>query len=533
MLTIQQDLLMYSTALNGERQSVIPAGTALEAQTKPNNISMDVAPTILNSTPPLKPKKSADKPKPSAPPRLVFSQAKPVVTVTADNKNLPQPEINDNDMVEVDDETAVEEKVYNDLVDIFVRRKKNPPKGGRPPKGLLDKLLQPCYRRAAPQKKLHRCAADNCKNTYTNRNLKRAVRHAITCKKLTTELRQLAKTHALAQAPSTLLKKAEEEEALKDKGKGFSESPGVVVVKKRRVGEDGEKVATSTIYETAKKEGRRVKFGKLDLAAVKFYCVAGIPTYVADLDVWKELFYCSDGYKPPTRAILEEELIIGESESIQAIQLAYLQNQENLTVSCDGGTTKAHEAFWTIHISSMERKVYLMEMREATDESHTAEWIKNNVLKVRNQILYLVNSYFGLQIIDSVGRTNIAAVVSDSTGNTRLHRELLVNEVSTMLNLPDICHHISNTIKDIVKLEHFKLVVATVRGIISKIHKSHLATAEFSEAQKDVSVSRGLESIGKTRFGTLVIAAQSVERNLPTIKRLVERGKFDLGVRII
>lgn len=142
MLTIQQDLLMYSTALNGERQSVIPAGTALEAQTKPNNISMDVAPTILNSTPPLKPKKSADKPK-------------PVVTVTADNKNLPQPEIDDNDMVEVDDETAVEEKVYNDLVDIFVRRKKNPPKGGRPPKGLLDKLLQPCYRRAAPQKKLH------------------------------------------------------------------------------------------------------------------------------------------------------------------------------------------------------------------------------------------------------------------------------------------------------------------------------------------------------------------------------------------
>jgi hypothetical protein len=36
---------------------------------------------------------------------------------------------------------------------------------------------------------------------------------------------------------------------------------------------------------------------------------------------------------------LEEELIIGEAEEIQEKQLAYLRTQENLTVSCDGGTT--------------------------------------------------------------------------------------------------------------------------------------------------------------------------------------------------
>ena len=88
-------------------------------------------------------------------------------------------------------------------------------------------------------------------------------------------------------------------------------------------------------------------------------------------------------YTPAMREKLETEQIISEAENVMAKQLEYLRTQENLTISCDGGTTKGREAFWTIHVSTPKRKVYLMECHEATSESHTGVWIKNLVLEVR------------------------------------------------------------------------------------------------------------------------------------------------------
>ena len=72
------------------------------------------------------------------------------------------------------------------------------------------------------------------------------------------------------------------------------------------------------------------------------------------------------------------------------------------------------------------------------------------------------------KVIDLVGRSRICAIVSDSTGNTRLHRELLVDEIPTMFNLPDIVHFISNLIKDIVKIDYFKNTITIMRGVIAK-----------------------------------------------------------------
>lgn len=187
-------------------------------------------------------------------------------------------------------------------------------------------------------------------------------------------------------------------------------------------------------------------------------------------------------------------------------------------------------------MSTEEREVYLMDTREATNESHTGVWIKDYVLEVSpNQFPYVINASFLLnphsQIVDLVGRDRICAIVSDSTGNTRLHRELLVEEIPTLFNLPDIVHLISNTIKDLVKLDYFKETTTTMRSIIVKFHKSHEGTAELAFAHVECGIGRGLESIGKTRFGTMILAAWALDHNLPAIKRVVERGRFDLGVR--
>lgn len=126
-----------------------------------------------------------------------------------------------------------------------------------------------------------------------------------------------------------------------------------------------------------------------------------------------------------------------------------------------------------------------------------------------------------------------AAVVTDSTGNTKLFRELLVLNLPTIINFPDCVHFISNTIKDITRLLYFQPVILIVRGAIKKFHQSHIGTFELDKAKTELSIGRGLESIGKTRFGTTVIGARSVERNIPTIKKVAYRGLFDLGVSTI
>ena len=132
-----------------------------------------------------------------------------------------------------------------------------------------------------------------------------------------------------------------------------------------------------------------------------------------------------------------------------------------------------------------------------------------------------------------MGRSRICAIVSDSTGNTRLHQELLVNEIPTtmcMFNLPDIVHFISNLIKDIVKITYFKNTITVMRSIIAKFHKSHLGATELEFAHVECGIERGLTTIGKTRFGSLILAAWALQHNLPALKKVVEHNNFDLGV---
>jgi hypothetical protein len=96
--------------------------------------------------------------------------------------------------------------------------------------------------------------------------------------------------------------------------------------------------------------------------------------------------------------------------------------------------------------------------------------------------------------------------------------------------LADIVHHISNTLKDIIKLKYFENSIKVVRGIITKFHLSHLGMAELKVAHKVLCTGPGLEAIGKTWFGTTILSARSVQWSIPTIKKVVENGGFDLEV---
>jgi hypothetical protein len=142
-------------------------------------------------------------------------------------------------------------------------------------------------------------------------------------------------------------------------------------------------IRESKLVQMAKVTGRKEKHGRLDLAVVQLFCVAGLPTNLAAWQEWKNLLAITDpSYRPASRDTLEYEHIPGEQEHVKEVQIAYLKTQDDLTISFDGGTSRGKQSFWTVHVTTAARQVYFVEGREATSVSHTAVWIKGLVMEV-------------------------------------------------------------------------------------------------------------------------------------------------------
>lgn len=73
-------------------------------------------------------------------------------------------------------------------------------------------------------------------------------------------------------------------------------------------------------------------------------------------------------------------------------------------------------------------------------------------------------------------------------------------------------------------------LLANLRKIIKYFRKSTIASTELTILRLQDGVSRGLESIGKTRFATVYWAAESVKRCLPQLRQLMDSGKVPLKV---
>lgn len=60
--------------------------------------------------------------------------------------------------------------------------------------------------------------------------------------------------------------------------------------------------------------------------------------------------------------------------------------------------------------------------------------------------------------MESIGVERFIAISTDNTGNTRVAREILVSRLPNIFNLPDLIHHLNNTLKDILALDYFTIV---------------------------------------------------------------------------
>ncbi|KAJ6622303.1 hypothetical protein B0H10DRAFT_1788208 [Mycena sp. CBHHK59/15] len=116
--------------------------------------------------------------------------------------------------------------------------------------------------------------------------------------------------------------------------------------------------------------------------------------------------------------------------------------------------------------------------------------------------------------MDSIGRKCFTSISSDSTGNTKLARELAQAAVPTVLIVPDPNHHLSNAVKDICKIEYFTDINPS----------THLDALHVIYA-----INEGLEKIGKICFATIYWARYALLCTLLPIIELVQMGIIDVN----
>ncbi|KAL0068725.1 hypothetical protein AAF712_004054 [Marasmius tenuissimus] len=398
------------------------------------------------------------------------------------------------------------------------------------PNPVLKKITGRAYDKSKPGKRkwFYWCKTPGCSGTLANLNKSRWLAHAYgDCPGISPDLKEVGQA-MMAVAPSKVLADIEgtKVEGLVDESKdgniaggdgdGNSDGEnGEPPVKKFKM-EDGrvfvEDPDQPSVAPVATKTGRQIRHARLNLAITQLFCIAGLPPFLASRPEWTRAWQTADPtYNPQTKDTLTHN-IQSESALCHERQLGYLKTRKNLTFSCDGGTSRGRDSFWNAHVATGDGDVYKMATLEATAVSHDANWILNSV---------------SLPVIDDIGRNQFAGVVCDSTGNTRAFRRLLVQEIPTIIELPDTVHHLNLLVKDLVRVEHFKEPIAVDRMIIQRFHKSHSGAAELAAERQNRGISRGLEGIGKTRFGGIVHAAISVQRCNAAIQAIVKGGTTD------
>ncbi|KAJ6615949.1 hypothetical protein B0H10DRAFT_2219962 [Mycena sp. CBHHK59/15] len=365
-----------------------------------------------------------------------------------------------------------------------------PPTGnvrGKPKLVLLDKLVIPCHSIKEPDTRRVRCAGTGCHESWAHpRSSTRILPHSSECKFLSRELRNEAVT---ANAGASLGARVIDANHASDTGDMFA----------------GFKAAGAE----SKAAARKAREEKTNFLTMNLLCDAGLPTALVGNPSFRALVNHLDpvnGIK--VASTFSSSYIPAEAARVTLLAIEELKKQDNLSLGYDGGTTLGQQSIYTVHVTTPDREVYFIKGDEASGFSHTGVHIKNLILEV----------------MDLIGRQHFASLGSDSTGNTKLGRELVQADVATVLIVPDPCHHLSNTIKDICVIEYFVDCIGKMRTTITYFSHSTYSATHLKVLRVILDINKGLEKIGKTRFGTLYWSSHSLLRCLSAISELINTG---------
>ncbi|KAJ7256435.1 hypothetical protein C8J57DRAFT_1473059 [Mycena rebaudengoi] len=233
-----------------------------------------------------------------------------------------------------------------------------------------------------------------------------------------------------------------------------------------------------------KAAARTAHIEKTNYLTMNLLCDAGLPPALLCNPAFRALtehLEPANGIK--VASTFSSIYIPAEAARVTQLAIEELKKQYNLNLGYDGGTTMRQQSIYTLHVTTPDREVCFIKGDEASGFSHTGVHIKNLILEV----------------MDLIGRDQFASVGSDSTGNTKLGRELAQAASAGKMRMT----------------------------ITYLSHSTYSAT--YLEAMRVImGINKGFEKVGKTRFGTLYWSGYSLLRSLPGISELIKLGIIDV-----
>ncbi|KAF8596491.1 hypothetical protein BDV93DRAFT_454747, partial [Ceratobasidium sp. AG-I] len=269
-----------------------------------------------------------------------------------------------------------------------------------------------------------------------------------------------------------------------------------------------------TLKAACTKEGQRAQQTRFDFNVVNFVSAAQLAPRKIDLPQFHTMIsHANINLRPKSSSHIAHCQIPMESARVRRDALKELKGSKNLTISFDGGTAVRPMSFTTIHVTRPDtRFAHLMKGIEASGVSHTGEYYFKELDKV----------------IQEIGPLSFSGITCDSTGNTRLARELIHKCYPTIIILADPCHQLHNAIKDICNLDYFKEYRPYMSDVLSFFSKSTIAATHFHSIRKRRGIKQSPEKPGKTRFAGWHYTSKSLRCCLPAIEELVESDVIEI-----
>ncbi|KAF9021143.1 hypothetical protein BDZ89DRAFT_1071717 [Hymenopellis radicata] len=354
-----------------------------------------------------------------------------------------------------------------------------PRKTGRKPSELLNSCTIRCRVRKDGTRRW-RCSGDGCRTNWADpRMSSRVLSHASLCKFHTATVRQAA-LQASSEKSLGAQVKADDIPPPTEKRDFFAGFRAAGAVKEKT--------------ELQKFQTRA------NLYTLQLICDACLPVAVVDNPMFRQLVnHLNSSNGIFVGSTFSNNYIPHEAAHVTILAFDYLGTQFFLSITYDGGSLRKPQSVYTVHVTVTTpygREAYFVHGDEASGVSHTGEHIRDVLLK----------------IIYRIGPERFGSIGSDSTGNTSSAREYINSEIPTINRSPRPMPSL---------LEYFQEPIVRMKGTIRYFSKSNYGSTHMRALRVTLEINKGLEKVGKTRFGTIYWAGYALQRCLPAITELL------------
>jgi hypothetical protein len=236
----------------------------------------------------------------------------------------------------------------------------------------------------------------------------------------------------------------------------------------------------------------------INAALGRFFVTCSIPFSVADHPFFIE--FCKQlrpAYDPPCRTTISTNILHSEAATITLQIQRELQAEENITIALDGWTDPSNQNLYNFVLMTSNRREYLWNIENVSSESITGEFLANHIEK----------------IINVIGCSKIAGLVTDGAANCKVARRLIKEKYPYIITMWCIAHHINLISKDICKHQFAVSTISKCQTLVTFFLRSHQGMSTLRESINNLKIKGGImKTATKTRWSTMYDCCESILR---------------------